>query len=490
MPYNRSEKLEQARAYEAREEKAIAAADRPRIHLTPRVGWMNDPNGFCCYRDAYHLFYQYYPYETKWGPMHWGHAVSRDLLHWEYLPCAMAPDTPADGKGCFSGSAIELPDGRLELLYTGVSGTDKEPVQAQCVAIGDGTDFEKLAENPVLPPDRQPEGFCAADFRDPKIWRENGRYYCVAAGRHKDNGGSIELFESEDARHWTFVTVLDASRDEYGLIWECPDFFSLDGKQILLVSPQSIGPTDDPEIRPGYAALALMGSYDPQNHRFTRESVRLLDAGMEFYAPQTTLTPDGRRVMVAWMQSWETCNDALRNHRWFGRMTLPRELSVKNGRLYQQPVREIEGMWREESRLTQTADGDLPLPAFHGRYQDLTLVLDTERSPDCKSLTLSFAQGGKYATRVRWEADRRELVFDRSRCGTRRDIPHIRRIPAEPVDGRLTLRLILDGDCTELFVNGGERVISVLIDTPAEADGVSLHSDGPACVELVRHTLA
>ena len=489
MSYKISEKLQQARDYEAREGAAIPAADRPRLHLTPRVGWMNDPNGFCHYKGAYHLFYQYYPYDTVWGPMHWGHAVSTDLLHWDYLPCAMAPDTPADEKGCFSGSAVELPDGRLALMYTGVSGTDKAVVQAQCVAVGDGVDFVKDAHNPVLPPRQQPEGFCTADFRDPKIWREGDRYYCVAAGLHREDVGSIQLYESEDALHWTFVRVLDASRDELGLMWECPDFFPLDGRQLLLVSPQSIGSCADPEIRPGYATLALVGDYDPETHRFDRRSVQLLDAGTEFYAPQTTLTPDGRRVMVAWMENWETCKGAPRRHRWFSRMTLPRELTVREGRLYQNPVREIEAHWQEEARRTLRVEGDQPLPEFSGRYQDVSLVLDAAQSPDCRALTLGFAQGGKCATTLRWEADREELVFDRSRCGTRWDMANIRRIPARARDGRLTLRLILDGDSVELFVNDGERTITSIIDTPPEADALSLHSDGPAMVELVRHTL-
>ena len=113
--------LQNARAYEARHGAAIPAAERPAYHLTPYVGWMNDPNGFSYYQGKYHLFYQYYPYKTVWGPMHWGHAVSSDLLHWEYLPTALAPDGPADKDGCFSGSAAELPDGRQLLLYT--SGT-------------------------------------------------------------------------------------------------------------------------------------------------------------------------------------------------------------------------------------------------------------------------------------------------------------------------------------------------------------------------------
>ena len=484
-------KLEEARTYEIREGAAIPDSDRPRFHLTPRIGWMNDPNGFCWYGGAYHLFYQYHPYDTQWGPMHWGHAVSRDLLHWEYRPCALAPDTGADGMGCFSGSAVALDDGRLMLLYTGVSGTREEPVQAQCVAIGDGTDFVKESRNPVIPPDAQPDGFCAADFRDPKIWRADGRFFCVVSGRHCSDQGSIQLYESEDGLHWRFVTVLDSSRGEYGRMWECPDFFSLDGQQVLLVSPQEIATCDDPEIRPGYAALALLGNYNPRTYRFDRKQVQLLDNGIDFYAPQTTLTPDGRRVMVAWMQSWESCiREPGNQHRWFGRMTLPRELFVRDGRLCQRPVREIETLWRKEVRLpAQTVEGNVPLPGFGGRYLDLNLTLDAAASPDCRALTLRFAQGGRHETRLRWDAAGETLVFDRTRSGTCRDIPHVRQLPATPRNGKLTLRLILDGESAELFVNDGERTLTALLVTPLAEDGISLHSDGPACLELVQHSL-
>ena len=150
-----SQTLREARKYEEASEKLIGKEERPDFHLTPRTGWMNDPNGFSYYKGRYHLFYQYYPYESKWGPMHWGHAVSSDLLHWEYLPCALAPDEAYDRDGCFSGSAAVLPDGRQLLMYTGVLKEHQErdiyrEVQTQCMAVGDGIDYEKYEQNPVL----------------------------------------------------------------------------------------------------------------------------------------------------------------------------------------------------------------------------------------------------------------------------------------------------------------------------------------------------
>ena len=185
--------LQKARDYEEEHSAAISAAERPAYHLTPYVGWMNDPNGFSFYHGKYHLFYQYNPYATHWGPMHWGHAVSTDLLHWEYLPCAIAPDSPSDnGPGCFSGSATEMDDGRQLLMYTSVV-SEKQPngemrdIQTQSVAVGDGLDYEKPACNPVLTQKDLPEGYSKFDFRDPKIWREaDGTYSAVTVALTED----------------------------------------------------------------------------------------------------------------------------------------------------------------------------------------------------------------------------------------------------------------------------------------------------------------
>ena len=180
-----SEVLEKARVYEAEEELKITKVERPAFHLSPRIGWMNDPNGFTFYKGQYHMFYQYHPYNTNWGPMHWGHAVSEDLMHWNYLPAALAPDQEYDKFGCFSGSAVELEDGRQLLMYTGVSKADPEDpssadVQTQCIAVGDGVNYEKYEGNPVLTSADLPAGASKVDFRDPKMWKdENGGFGCV-----------------------------------------------------------------------------------------------------------------------------------------------------------------------------------------------------------------------------------------------------------------------------------------------------------------------
>ena len=239
-----SEKLEKARAYEAENEKKITPQMRPVFHLTPRVGWMNDPNGFSYYNGAYHMFYQYYPYRPFWGPMHWGHAVSKDLLHWNYLPAALAPDEPYEnGGGCFSGSAIDLADGRQLLVYTGVL-SEKQPdgtmhdVQQQCVAVGDGVNYEKCENNPVMTAKQLPSDSNRFDFRDPKVWKAaDGSYRCVMVNCDNKGDGRAVLFESKDGFSWNFKSILAQNNGKFGKMWECPDLFELDGKAVLIVSP-------------------------------------------------------------------------------------------------------------------------------------------------------------------------------------------------------------------------------------------------------------
>lgn len=210
-----SEALQKARDFEAQYGPHIPASERPIFHATPTIGWMNDPNGFSVYKGEYHLFYQYHPYSNEWGPMHWGHLKSRNLLCWERLPAAMAPDMPYDASGCFSGSAVELPDGRQMLMYTGVQRSRNpdgfiQEIQTQCIAVGDGIDYEKYDGNPVLNEKDLPQGGSPVDFRDPKIWREDdGTYYAAVGNRTEDNSGAILLYRSMDGFRWELVRVLD-----------------------------------------------------------------------------------------------------------------------------------------------------------------------------------------------------------------------------------------------------------------------------------------
>ena len=143
-----SSELEKAREFEEREGRKVSEEERPVFHFSPLTGWLNDPNGFSYHDGKYHLFYQYHPYDSHWGPMHWGHAVSDDLIGWEHLPCAMAPDQPYDGAGCFSGSALTLPDGRHLLMYTGCDAEKTDSIgrwcQTQCIAVSSGSEYIRV----------------------------------------------------------------------------------------------------------------------------------------------------------------------------------------------------------------------------------------------------------------------------------------------------------------------------------------------------------
>ncbi len=279
--------------------------------------------------------------------MHWGHAVSSDLLHWRYLPAALAPDTDYDRDGCFSGSAVTLDDGRQLLMYTGVINETQPDgshlgVQTQCIAVGDGIDYEKYPGNPVLDRKDLPENGSRFDFRDPRIWRtSDGTFRCVAGNCTPDKDGQILLFSSPDGLKWKFEKILLQNNGRFGKMWECPDFFELDGKQVLLISPQDMLPQGF-EYHNGNGTVCIIGSYDEATDTFHEELDQAIDYGIDFYAPQTVVAPDGRRIMIGWMQNWDTCNLHSPEKPWFGQMSIPRELSVRDGRLIQRPVRELE----------------------------------------------------------------------------------------------------------------------------------------------------
>ena len=494
-----SRMLADVREYEEKTGAAIRPEMRPKFHLSSRVGWLNDPNGFSWYKGQYHLFYQYHPYDTVWGPMHWGHAVSKDLLHWEYLPAALAPDMPYDQDGCFSGSAIVLPDGRHMLFYTGVqiqkedpSSRTKEEIQRQCIAVGDGVNYQKYEGNPILSFEDQPEGGSLYDFRDPKVWQaEDGSYRMITCCASPDRDGRIVLFSSKDAIHWGKGSVLIQNNDRFGKVWECPEFFRLGNKWVLLTSPMDMLP-EGFEYHTGNGTLCLIGDYDEETGVFIPQHDQAIDYGIDFYATQTVVTPDGRRVMIAWMQNWDTAPAyRIEPTSWFGQMTLPRELSIRNGRLYESPIRELETLRHNKIAYRNVyVNGNTRLDGVKGRCIDLEITVRPADTADVyNSFAIHFAEGGRYYTTLSFHPRDGIVKIDRKFSGSRRAIIHQRRTLLNKKSDTLKLRLILDRFSAEVFLNDGEQVITANLYTDPSAEGISFFSEGSVSMDVVKYDL-
>lgn len=492
-----SNALQKAQIYENQKSTCISDEDRPVFHVTGSVGWINDPNGFSVYGGEYHLFFQYHPYSTSWGPMHWGHVKSEDLLHWQRLPIALAPDSPWDAFGCFSGSGIETPDGQHMLLYTGVrhepseDGTVRE-FQTQCIAIGDGVHYRKLSGNPVITAAQLPAGGSSVDFRDPKIWWEKAEscYYAVVGNRAADGSGSILLYRSENGLQWEFITILAASRNKWGRMWECPDFFPLDGRQVLIVNPQEMAPSEQ-GFHPGDNTACFIGDYDKASHHFAYGHPQPVDWGIDFYAPQTLQTPDGRRILIGWMQSWASANAKPKDALWFGQMTLPRELSIQNGRLFQTPVRELDACRCNPTvyRSVRISENQ-QLDGICGRVVDLTLDIRPADAQGYSFFQFTVAESSRYGTFIRYTPKTGMVSIDRSRSGLNSDIVHSREFPVADRSGCLKIRAVLDRFSLELFFNDGEQAASLTLYTPQSSDSISFEADGAVLLDVEKYSLA
>ncbi|MCQ2532735.1 MAG: glycoside hydrolase family 32 protein [Saccharofermentans sp.] len=306
---------------------------------------MNDPNGLVWYKGKYHAFFQHYPYAPRWGQMHWGHATSTDLIHWEEHDIALFPDKDYENDGgCFSGSAI-VKDDRLYLFYTSVS---HELGQTQSMAYSDdGFTFIKYEGNPIIP--RSPLGD-NKDFRDPKVFRYEDEYrMIVGAGIY--NIAKLLLFKSTDLINWEYIGEL-MSDGRFGGVAECPDLFQLDDKWVLIFSSVkalphrvcfALGEFDGTTFEPDMPMKEVHGQKVPSDDPYFP-----VETGPDFYAPQTFEDSDGRRILIAWMYNWSRKSPSGQTH--VGAFTIPRqiELSVRD-ELLMFPVEEACGLLKKES---------------------------------------------------------------------------------------------------------------------------------------------
>lgn len=420
---------------------------KPEYHLSAPYGWINDPNGFCFFQGKIHLFYQYNPHSTHWGKMHWGHATTSDFGNWEDLGIALYPDSKNDNfLGCFSGSAIEK-DGELNLLYTGVPFLR----QIQCLAKSkDGITFNKH-NTPVIGSNNRPPKSNKVSFRDPKVLFYDGAYYCVI-GASFGKGRQIALYKSLDLISWEFVSPLKKEDRKTSGIFECPDLIIGNGSDILIYSimnTENIGL----EYQNIHSSVFEIGKADLINGTFTPIAKPIeFDSGTDFYAPQTTVLPDGRIILVAWMQMWfRSIPTSYLHHGYAGMMTLPREISVVDNKLFQKPAREIYSLF-----TTPTTIFNKPLNSLE-LIKEITgnscyILLKTSYDNE---FSIALNKTNKQKTIIDYKKGL--LTFNRKKSGyeiTGKDSTDANITQLKVFENsQLTLQIFVDKSSIEIFVN-------------------------------------
>ena len=436
----------------------------PSYHMAAPAGWINDPNGFSVFKGEYHFFYQHYPYDVKWGPMHWGHAVSKDLVHWEHLPVALAPDKLYDASGgCFSGSALEHA-GKLYLMYTGhvdlpvptAEGINR--IETQNLAVSsDGVNFSKIAANPVLFVPADKGDISGNDFRDPKMWAHGRKYYAVVGSRNKaETVGQALLFESTDMEHWSFKSIMARSEGNQGDMWECPNFATIDGQDVLILSPMNVKAEGNKFLnlqQSGY----MLGEMNYGTGIFTHGAFESLDAGFDFYAPQILQAPDGRCILIGWLDMWGTPMPEQADG-WAGQMTVPRELHIRDGKIISTPIKELEALrWEKVSYENLAFNKATKLDGVRGDVGELLATVDLTRS---RNFSIELRSSGSEKTVLSYDKATRIVKLNRDKSG--KALRGEREIKLAPAD-EMKLQIFIDRSSLEIFINDGEAVFSTRV---------------------------
>ncbi len=460
------------------QEKFSMDAQRPVYHFMAPQNWINDPNGLIQWKGVYHLFYQHNPYAADWGPMYWGHATSRDLIHWEHKPVAMAP-TPGgpDEDGCWSGCAVNF-NGTPYILYSGNRKDENGRFQQRCCIARSDDDLETLVKyehNPVI--SDLPQGYEILDFRDHCVWFDGSCWNQLIGAGIKDQGGAVFLYQSTDLFHWSFTgpILVGSSKPEdalwSGTVWECPDLIPLGDRHLLVVSVIAPGQT-------GYTGCFL-GKF--QDGKFTPESFRKLDLGDRgFYAPQSFANEAGERIQIGWIPD-ARANEANQEAGWAGLLTLPRLLTLRpDGRVGVMPHPAVQGLRGKEIRMgAPSLTSETQVLPIQGRALELHAVFSASSDARSYGLKVFSAPDGSEETILAFDPRQKTLRVLRELSSLD---PRSETGPAGGVidlsDGEdLDLRIFLDQSALEIYINGRETLTCRAYPTQPASVGVSLFAE-------------
>jgi fructan beta-fructosidase len=434
---------------------------RPQIHFSPKEKWMNDPNGMVFYNNRYHLFYQYYPDSTVWGPMHWGHATSTDLVHWEHQPIALYPDSLGY---IFSGSAVADvnntsgfgKDGKVPLvaIFThhdpkGVkAGRADYQNQSIAYSLDEGKTWTKYAGNPVL---KNPG---IRDFRDPKVSRYEGSKKWIMTLATLDR---ITFYSSPNLKNWTKESEFGKEAGAHGGVWECPDLFPLDynGQKIwvLLVSINPGGPNG------GSATQYFTGKFD--GHQFTpyQTDTRWIDYGPDDYAGVTWSNTGNRKIFLGWMSNWQYAT-LVPTQKWRSAMTVPRDLEIeKIGEKFiimSRPVKELAAIYNNPTSLENISATNYSLTEKVGK---ITGPADVTFSSDkIEPFTITFSNDKEEKVVVGFDLANNNYFIDRSNSGNvsfEKGFGRKHIAPRIATKENVDITLIIDNASIELFADNG-----------------------------------
>lgn len=433
---------------------------RPAYHFLPPQNWLNDPNGLLYWQGQYHLFYQHNPNRAAWGSIHWGHAVSADMVNWTHLPVALAP-TPnsPDESGCWSGCMVAN-DGTPTLLYTGVRGPMQATDQSVCVATSVDKDlvtWQKATQNPVITSRSTP--YDLIGFRDPSVWHEGNRWYLIIGAGAEPVGGAILYYTSDDLLHWDYQGPLLTGQQLAGFdlwvgsMWECPQLLRFGDDAVLTFSVWDADQT--------HYSVYVSGTL--QDGSFTPQYLAKLDFGDHHcYAPQSLVDADGRNVMFAWNQEARSVQAQL-DAGWSGALTLPRVLSLDTDkRLISVPLPALSALRTNSyvappDLLASVADTPVTLDPLHGDTLEIAATF-MPASSGRLGLLVGCSPDGQEHTRIYYDVDKQEISIDRSQSSLDPD-PDLQRTtqtgPCPVTPGQtLNLRVFVDRSLIEVFANG------------------------------------
>ncbi len=466
---------------------------RPQIHFSPKIGWMNDPNGMVYHNGTYHLFFQHYPDGTKWGPMHWGHATSKDLVHWQEHKIALYPDNLGT---IFSGSAVIDKDNTagfgknaMVAIFTHhnteleKTGSDKYQYQSLAYSLDEGKTWTKYSGNPVLP---NPG---IRDFRDPKVfWYEAEKKWVMTLATLDH----ITFYSSPDLKNWKEESKFGKTIGAHGGVWECPDLFPLiyNGQKhwVLIVNINPGGPNG------GSATQYFVGNFDGKTFKPYQTDTQWLDYGPDEYAGVTWDNTGDRRLFIGWMSNWQYAND-VPTQLWRSAMTISRELGIeKIGNKYfvtSKPVKELNFLNGKEYKTNSVSTQQFNLSEKAGALNSPVRLNISSNQIGSFDITLSNDLNEKVI--IGFNAKENQYFIDRSKSG-KTDFEkgfaakHIS--PRFSFKNEMDLTLIIDDASVELFADRGLTVMTSIFFPTKNYTNVSINTnDGFVVKSLVYNKL-